>query len=41
MILGWASIIAGILLFIALPVMSRLTHERPMRIHQRASVTAA
>jgi POT family proton-dependent oligopeptide transporter len=40
MILGWASIIVGILLFIALPVMSRLTHERPMRIHQRASVTA-
>jgi POT family proton-dependent oligopeptide transporter len=40
MILGWTSIIAGILLFVALPVMSRLTHERPMRIHQRASVTA-
>jgi POT family proton-dependent oligopeptide transporter len=40
MILGWTSIIVGILLFFALPVMSRLTHERPMRIHQRASVTA-
>ena len=40
MILGWTSIIAGILLFIALPVMSRLTHERPMRATHRASVTA-
>jgi POT family proton-dependent oligopeptide transporter len=40
MILGWTSIIAGILLFICLPLMARLTHEKPMRIHQRASVTA-
>lgn len=40
MILGWASIAAGILLFICLPLMARLTHEKPLRTHQRASVTA-
>ncbi len=40
MILGWTSIVIGILLFICKPLMARLTHEKPMHIHQRASITA-
>jgi POT family proton-dependent oligopeptide transporter len=40
-LLGWTSIAAGLLLFACLPLMARLTHEKDMHIHHRASVTAA
>lgn len=38
--LGWSSIAVGILLFICLPLLARLLHEKPINLHQRASVTA-
>jgi POT family proton-dependent oligopeptide transporter len=40
-ILGWTSIVVGVGLFIFVPLMSKLTHEKKLPIHQRASVSAA